>query len=30
VELPHSPQNIAPSGSSAPQMRHFTLGLPLA
>ena len=27
VELPHSPQNIAPSGSSAPQIRHVTTWL---
>jgi hypothetical protein len=23
-ELPHSPQNIAPSGNAAPQIRQFT------
>ncbi|WP_214868244.1 hypothetical protein [Agromyces sp. ISL-38] len=27
VELPHSPQNIAPGGSSAPQIRQFTTAL---
>ena len=27
VELPQSPQNIAPSGRSAPQIRHVTAWL---
>ena len=27
VELPQSPQNIAPSGSAAPQIRHVTAWL---
>jgi hypothetical protein len=28
VELPHSPQNIAPGGNEAPQIRHVTNALP--